>query len=328
MAAMGSLYLLLAKDVEAAREEKDPNAVHHCKCSHHHLQQLNSPGLPVANHYANRRSLHSIENLVADNNEMVTSPGIFHNNSALSITSSHPRSHSRPSNDLMPTMTHYSSATSRVRRENGSRRKVAKMLMKMGDALGAAKQEWRDDSDFKRGKASNFPEVPGELYRNGELPKIRKSYNPPRDPDGNATPLPRSRSRASSFVGNVASVQGIEGVTHIRRATSPRPMMSPASRSESPTPPSPRVTKQRANTMPATMASSELHHTDSQSSSGLVRGRRRARRDTLEVPPLTHHNPLRIYLSQPADSSAVTSGEQQSASPIEDSYQEGKAPSP
>lgn len=47
--------------------------------------------------------------------------------------------------------------------------------------------------------------MPGEEARNPDLGKIKASYNPRRDPDGNATPLRKS------FTGSVASGLGLSG---------------------------------------------------------------------------------------------------------------------
>jgi hypothetical protein len=45
-----------------------------------------------------------------------------------------------------------------------------------------------DDSEFRHGKALDFPEIPGESQRNPVLSQIRMQYNKYRDADGNATP--------------------------------------------------------------------------------------------------------------------------------------------
>ncbi|KAL7893947.1 hypothetical protein HDV63DRAFT_163975 [Trichoderma sp. SZMC 28014] len=94
--------------------------------------------------------------------------------------------------------------------DSGNRRKVTKMLIPTDNALSNKAHTWVED--LKRsGKALDFPEIPGESWRNKDLPKIRQTYNVPRDADGNATPLPRSRSRAGSH-----------------RGTSPLPGLSPS----------------------------------------------------------------------------------------------------
>lgn len=89
----------------------------------------------------------------------------------------------------------------------GGRRRIARMLTKVGNTFGTASPNRFDDSEFKRGKALDFPEIPGEEGRNSALGHIRDIYNLPRDADGNATP--DRRSRAGSFTGSVSSGIGV-----------------------------------------------------------------------------------------------------------------------
>lgn len=93
----------------------------------------------------------------------------------------------------------------------GSRRKVAGAFEWIGHKLGTPAPDAFDDSAFLTGPAADFPTVPGEEERNPELHKIRASYNPRRDSEGNASPLRRQRSRTGSFTGSVMSGLGIAG---------------------------------------------------------------------------------------------------------------------
>jgi hypothetical protein len=83
------------------------------------------------------------------------------------------------------------------------RRAVASVLTKVGNYVGNASQARFDDSEFKKGKAVDFPEIPGEDYRNLKLLRIREIYN------GNVTPALRP-SRAPSFAGSITSIPDIE----------------------------------------------------------------------------------------------------------------------
>lgn len=84
----------------------------------------------------------------------------------------------------------------------GKRRTVAQAFLKASKIMGMAAREWTDDSEFQRGRAQDFPEIPGEASRNRQLSQIRTQYNRPRGDDGLITPRP-ARSRASSFVGSL-----------------------------------------------------------------------------------------------------------------------------
>ncbi|POR36413.1 Uncharacterized protein TPAR_03390 [Tolypocladium paradoxum] len=215
LAAVGSLYLLLASDVTAVRREAKP-----------------SP---------RTRDSRDIDGSVVETPGATGSPAM------------------RPSvpNDLAPAISRHVSvaASNQVRQpdtaaDSGSRRKVAKMLIAVGNSLGAKAQHVLDDSEFKLGAAGDYPEVPGEDNRNRLLDEIRDRYNPRRHADGNATPLPRSRSRDGSFDGSVVSTQGVERVP---RAASQRP---------SPFLESAAVRTRRASTMPPGRASFELQAVD------------------------------------------------------------------
>ncbi|PQE32241.1 transferase family III protein [Rutstroemia sp. NJR-2017a WRK4] len=83
------------------------------------------------------------------------------------------------------------------------RRAIARVLTTVGNYVGNAAQARFDDSEFKKGKAVDFPEIPGEHYRNLKLPQIREIYN------GNVTPALRP-SRAPSFAGSITSIPDLE----------------------------------------------------------------------------------------------------------------------
>ena len=125
-------------------------------------------------------------------------PEVLQVSTRLSTSSSHIRPSSTNGEILTPERTWTT--------DLGSRRKVAMALTRMGNFFGTAPREWFDDSEFKRGKALDFPEIPGEEHRNADLPQIREQYNQPRDSEGNVTPMLHDhRSRASSLNRSVAS---------------------------------------------------------------------------------------------------------------------------
>lgn len=49
---------------------------------------------------------------------------------------------------------------------------MAKTLTKIGEYMGNAAPDRFDDSEFKTGRAVNFPELPGEEHRNIALPQM------------------------------------------------------------------------------------------------------------------------------------------------------------
>ena len=190
----------------------------------------------------------------------------------------------------------------------GGRHRVAKALFAVGDYFSTAAPDRFDDSDFKHGKAVDFPEIPGEEQRNRSLRQIREQYNHGRDSDTNMTPvLNRSRSRATSFNGSVASGLGIEGAWAISSTTSPE-----FSTSAQP-PADDRNSAEPQNPPPQ----------PSTGSIGLIQ-----RRDTLEVPLPIHSSPTRnnshsisipTFVNMPASESSpaiVVSSDIDAPSPV------------
>jgi hypothetical protein len=173
--------------------------------------------------------------------------------------------------------------------DTGNRRKVAQGLTAVADYLGTPALDRFDDSEFKHGKAVDFPEIPGEEHRNRALPQIRTQYNQTRDEDGNVTPLAReqsSHSRAPSITGSFVSGLGIEGVSIAPRSSSPHSFGSPL-------PSSPIKSRgARSSTSPTVEQGSFEGQIPGPSS--LTEGRPRRRRDTLEVPSHIHPSPTQI----------------------------------
>lgn len=164
----------------------------------------------------------------------------------------------------------------------GNRRKVAKALTKIHSYLGTAAPNRFDDSEFKHGKALDFPEIPGEEQRNEALSRIRARYNPTRDADGNVTPVGEQRSTAS-FIGGAS-------VEHIEFSSTPPREASPQSPQLSTTP-----SKEYAGTIPTRQASHELQRVTAGSSGG----RLQQLQDTLEVPSPVYHSHTQNNTSGP-----------------------------
>ncbi|KAJ4305950.1 hypothetical protein N0V88_000740 [Collariella sp. IMI 366227] len=53
---------------------------------------------------------------------------------------------------------------------------VTKAFIKLANALGTASPDRFDDSEFRHGKVTSFPEVPGESHRNSKLSLIREQW--------------------------------------------------------------------------------------------------------------------------------------------------------
>lgn len=179
------LVVLLAADLETVTEEANPNAsMHHCNCAMH----KGGTGLFAASSHP------------------VATPG------ATDMRRSSSNSIGETSSEIVPTTSRPGPGQGHKVKRAGGRLGVAKALIAVGNYLSTPAQDQFNDSEFKRGKALDFPEVPGEEQRNQKLPQIREQYNQSRDADGNVTPVLRgSHSRAGSFTGTFSSRIGVEG---------------------------------------------------------------------------------------------------------------------
>lgn len=224
------------------------------------------------------------ENLLNTSSHIVTSPVAAHSPRWLS------RSGERLSSETTQPTSQPGTSPDRLSRrpDMGKRRQVARTLTSLSNYLGNASHEQFDMSDFRRGRAQDFPEIPGEIHRNRDLPQIREQYN-----------------RPGSFTGSVAS--GIGG------------------RDRSATPSARSPTTPRTSTFPVRPGSFELPNSPTSASGGLPRGRQRQRGNTLEVPSAIHYGhtqnnkskpsiPLNITI--PSSPAIVVSSEQGTQSPV------------
>ena len=272
LAALGSLYHLLAVDMDAVKKKS--------------MQEASTGLITVSSH-------------------SVATPGAPEMRRSISNESG-----GTPS-ERMPT-THPLAPVQDV----GNRRKVAKALTEIHNYLGTAAHDRFDDSAFKRGKALDFPEIPGEEHRNRALPQIREQYNLSRDVEGNVTPEQRSRA---SFTGSIASGSDVEISTmSVVGAASPQSLQSPYSPSPLPqlqTAPG----RQHASSMPAQGTSFEPQSVPLSLPTGSSGGRLQQMQDTLQVPSPVHHSPARNSISASSSASIVIIPEGQNPPTVVDS---------
>jgi hypothetical protein len=232
------------------------------------------------------------------------SPASSHSVAITGAADVHPRTSNgrgRKSSEIARTI-----SQSSTQHDAGNRLRIAETLIAIGNRLGTAAPDRYDLSEFKHGKAVDFPEIPGEQQRNSNLQEIRDRYNQSRDADGNITPLRRQNSRTGSFTESAASELG-EG----NRATSPGRPRHP-------------------NTLGSERRSSELQNTVSYSSTG-SNGNGIRRRDTLAVPSPVHHSHTRnspSASSLPSPTIVISSGSGTSSHDELPAFNPHIAPSP
>jgi hypothetical protein len=127
-------------------------------------------------------------------------------------------------------------------KDGKTRQRVKSFLVAATERVGTAVHT--DDTEFQRGRARDYVEVPGERYRNERFWRTAEQYNPPRDADGFATPVPPAdqRSRAGSTDGDTPSGARQASPSSIRAGS-----LS--------VPPAAVVRRPHANTLPANSSS-------------------------------------------------------------------------
>jgi hypothetical protein len=197
LAVIGSLYILLAADLEVVTVEAN-----HDGPGHDSNPSIEGVGLGLT---LSHSGIHPPDDHVSrslSNGERGTSEKIG------------------------PTISHHSPAPGHLKRSwtidagTGKRREVAKMLTSVGNYLGTARRGTFDYSEFQHGEAQDFPEIPGEEHRNRALRQIREQYNQYRNADGDITPRPASRV---SFTGSATSGTGRRASSMTPRESSPFP---------------------------------------------------------------------------------------------------------
>ncbi|KAI0850852.1 hypothetical protein F5Y00DRAFT_268229 [Daldinia vernicosa] len=291
LAALGSLYMLLAVDIEATKRGANlSDPIHHFDDGQHPTRprassSLHSGGIEITH----------CDDITHPEHDLRSSPSMQDMNGGLFISSSHSVAapstahvRSSSSNSGRETSTEIAPTESRPSMHDiGNRRKVYNTLLVVSNYLGTASHDRFDDSEFKHGKAIDFPEIPAEDKRNPDLARVREAYNHHRNDDESASIRP---SRAGSFAGSP---------TMTRAISAPHPP-SPVSRSSSPSPSTRGV--QHSNTLPAGQSSFDVQYQDASSSAGQTRGRPRQRRDTLEVPVVHPSSSRAMQPSSPAAS--------------------------
>ena len=298
--------------------------MHHCNCSYHHHGGKPHPTLhaqPGVDHSPNSRDSRSVDGDIFESPPQgpIGSPAMQEVSLGLSTVSSHSiatqgAADTHPgfsgeldpvTNELTPGQGHQDKRSWTV--DAGNRRRVAKTLYTIGNLFGTVAYDSFDDSEFKHGKAFDYPLIPGEEHRNRDLHRIREHNSQRRDADGSVTPVLREQhSRASSFNSGFGSGIGVEGSSTIPRAAAlPQSLQSP----RSPSPPSAPSTLRRphASTLPAQRTSFEFQSPASFPSAGSITGGLPMRRDTLQVPSPVYHGPMRNNPSPSSITSIVAS---------------------
>ncbi|KAK4244314.1 hypothetical protein C7999DRAFT_43997 [Corynascus novoguineensis] len=224
-AAIGSLYMLLAKYLEKAEEEsiEDPLSHYRCTCDH-----TNCSSRP--NSLSDRpetASPHHVPTRIPD-----TGPRASRHDTEPTHMLSPYRTETFPNADDADNglgiyqVDSHTSAGSNIRGVTGA-------LVRMVTALERVSPErFDDEAAFKRGKVTGFPEIPGEQFRHERLPQIKRQWGEPSVDPEDCLAAPRGRrSRANSFSGSISRSSSIGSRAHSpqpparRSTTGPGPLM-------------------------------------------------------------------------------------------------------
>ena len=197
LATIGSLYIVLATDLEDSKHEKAVEALGgHCDCAHHHELMMNQDGdHPTSSDGGSLRVREHMPPLM---------PGF--------------------SVDLLPVLSHGTTGKQRDAKQSGTagRRKFRDIMIRLNEKTGAMAIR-NDDEAFQLGPANAFPEIPGEKERNPELQQIRERYNEIASPSLRPA---RSRSESVRSEGEVSALD-------IEEPGSPEPAIVRGTRSRS-----------------------------------------------------------------------------------------------
>ncbi|KAH6843281.1 hypothetical protein B0I37DRAFT_384118 [Chaetomium sp. MPI-CAGE-AT-0009] len=209
-AACGSLYMLLVKYLDRVEEEASMHDdLSHCHCTCHGNGSIRPHSISDSSETAE----HSRPPPVMMTETDVRPDG--HETAAADMLSP-TRSEIYPdSEEAMRGLGIHTVDTNSSSAGNGSG--VTKALMKLA-SLGTASSDRYDDTGFRQGKVTGFPEIPGELNRNSRLNQIKEQWGQP-NTDIEDGLIPRGRrSRANSFNGSISRASSVGP-----RAHSPRP---------------------------------------------------------------------------------------------------------
>ncbi|KAL2018105.1 hypothetical protein VTK56DRAFT_1291 [Thermocarpiscus australiensis] len=227
LAACGSLYMLLAEDVEAAgRGEGLENSTPNCNCPCHDCGNSRPTsgngndgdgGSPRRPQPEKRSTSTEIPSKTTPLGHSLTQSRTNPQLSDDAVT----QPDMAPGLGIYAVETHMTEPGSS---KAGRRREVAEVLRKIALTLGTASPDRFDDYEFKHGKANAFPVVPGEENRNSKLNQIKEQWGH-HDADEHDSLAPRGRrSRAGSFSGSMAGAAGISRSGSVApREHSPQP---------------------------------------------------------------------------------------------------------
>ncbi|KAL2134857.1 hypothetical protein VTI74DRAFT_10663 [Chaetomium olivicolor] len=219
LAACGSLYLLLAKNIETV--EKGGDMVHlatSCICPCHE----NPGSRPDSLTDGADPEMQHLPRSATDPNAQVCR----RDTSPTHLTAV--RTDTAPDDETLAQGLGIHTTDSRSSTAGHSRREVTKRLIKLANALGTASPDLFDDSEFRHGKATSFPEIPGESHRNSKLNQIKEQWgHSDLDVDDTVTPRGR-RSRANSFNGVISRSNSAARATSPQRPQTPQPSTPPS----------------------------------------------------------------------------------------------------
>jgi hypothetical protein len=280
IAVLGSLYVLLA---QGGVKSNPPIAhcQHDCDC---HKQE--GPGTEVT------RSLHS--DIDPDDTNEKGRTRTFSQDSTTLVrnTTIATQATTEPDHDQRRRSSGTVGNGKNGKTTDAGRSKVAKAFTEFSNFFGSASENQFDLSDFKKGRATNYPEVPGEQFRSAKLYETRTRYNQFEEVEPEGHGRSRTPSRApsvrSGMAGHGEGSGYANGNGNGHGSTGASRTGSLPTTAETLPGFGAAIRKTRADTYPVNAARPSLDHISSTQSAPAAGPSMRGRRDTLTVPRPVH----------------------------------------
>jgi hypothetical protein len=214
MAMIGSLYLLVARHAD---EAGSPYAMHHCNCSHCHIQDGSHPNQTSRDSNLPSISHHDITSAVSDTDTRI--------NGQLSPTTGALYPRSSTSSRMRETYIE----TTHVPTRNPYRQKIENAFFRFGDMIGTPARDFITEPKHRDPHHVDIPMIPGEEFRNERVSAVERERSQHQEEEGSP-----ARSRPGSFIGSDVSVRTVGrctsmpipppplAVTRPRSSTGPR----------------------------------------------------------------------------------------------------------
>lgn len=209
MAMIASLYLLVARHAD---EAGSPYPVHHCNCSHCHIQD--DSHLSQTSHDSNLPSIshHDTTSAVSDTDIRI--------NRQLSPTTGALDPRSSISSRMRETYIENTHTPTR----NPYRQKIENAFFRFGEMVGTPARDFITEPKDRDPHHVDIPMIPGEEFRTDRVSAVERERSQHQEEEHSP-----ARSRPGSFIGSDVSVRTVGRCTSMPIPPPPRAVTRPRS---------------------------------------------------------------------------------------------------